>query len=137
MRRRFASILLLLPVAACAWPQSTAIPDTPAGYTLQAWLCAFDSDGRLSVRNLLGRRFRGRQLRDDPHERQARWDWQSVGPSNERSSTPWWSSFTNCFSSDAQHDADAQAHRVCRRAIRPEAKVFRLQPQREPSRVVQ
>jgi hypothetical protein len=35
MRPRFASILLLLPVAACAWPQSTAIPDTPAGHTFR------------------------------------------------------------------------------------------------------
>lgn len=41
MRRRFAAILLPLPAAACAWPQSTAIPNTPAGHALQAWLDAF------------------------------------------------------------------------------------------------
>ncbi|HEX2663852.1 MAG TPA: hypothetical protein VHM93_13540 [Candidatus Acidoferrum sp.] len=41
MRRRFASIVLFLPVAACAWPPSAAIPDAPAGHTRQAWINAF------------------------------------------------------------------------------------------------
>jgi hypothetical protein len=38
---RFVS-LLLFP-AVCAWPQAPAIPDTPAGHTLQAWFDAFNS----------------------------------------------------------------------------------------------
>src|SRR5258708_27750607 len=34
---------ILLFIAACAWAQPPAIPDTPAGHTLQAWLDAFNS----------------------------------------------------------------------------------------------
>lgn len=37
------AILPLLFVAACAWPQSRNIPDTPAGHSLKAWLDAFNS----------------------------------------------------------------------------------------------
>src|ERR1700686_1952786 len=44
MPLKFVSMLLL--GAACAWPQSPAIPDTPAGHTLQAWLDAFNSGDR-------------------------------------------------------------------------------------------
>jgi hypothetical protein len=47
MRRKFALLLLLLPVATCAWPQSAAIPDTAAGHTPQAWLDAFNSADRI------------------------------------------------------------------------------------------
>jgi len=36
-------MLTLLLVAACAWSQPPAIPDTPAGHTLQAWLESFNS----------------------------------------------------------------------------------------------
>lgn len=42
------AFFLLLAVA-CAWPQSPAIPDTPAGHTLQAWLDAFNSGDRARV----------------------------------------------------------------------------------------
>jgi retinol-binding protein 3 len=38
--------LILLLSATCAWPQAPAIPDTPAGHTLQAWLDAFNSGDR-------------------------------------------------------------------------------------------
>jgi hypothetical protein len=38
---RLAAVLIL--GAACGWPQSPTIPDTPAGRTLQAWLDAFNS----------------------------------------------------------------------------------------------
>src|SRR5947207_13062276 len=44
MLSRIAFILFL--AAASAWPQSAAIPDTPAGHTLQAWLDAFNSGDR-------------------------------------------------------------------------------------------
>jgi hypothetical protein len=44
MRIRFALVFLL--AATCAWPQAPAIPDTPAGHTLQAWLEAFNSGDR-------------------------------------------------------------------------------------------
>src|SRR5207247_10016818 len=40
------SIFVLLVSSACAWSQSPAIPDTPAGHTLQAWLDAFNSGDR-------------------------------------------------------------------------------------------
>ena len=40
---------LLLLAAAPAWPQSPAIPDTPAGHTLQAWLDAFNSGDRARI----------------------------------------------------------------------------------------
>ncbi|HEY6305105.1 MAG TPA: S41 family peptidase [Candidatus Angelobacter sp.] len=42
-------LLLLLLSATCAWPQSPAIPDTPAGHTLQAWLDAFNSGDRTRI----------------------------------------------------------------------------------------
>lgn len=40
------SLLFLLLSVACAWPQSPAIPDTPAGHTFHAWLDAFNSGDR-------------------------------------------------------------------------------------------
>ena len=55
MRLRFASILLLLPVAARSWPQSTAIPDTPAGHTFQAWLDAFNSGDRARIQEYISK----------------------------------------------------------------------------------
>jgi Peptidase family S41/N-terminal domain of Peptidase_S41 in eukaryotic IRBP len=36
-------VSILLLVAACIWSQPPAIPDTPAGHTLQAWLDSFNS----------------------------------------------------------------------------------------------
>ena len=47
MLRRLVPILLL--AAARAWSQSPAIPDTPAGHTLQAWLDAFNSGDRARI----------------------------------------------------------------------------------------
>jgi hypothetical protein len=43
MLPRLATVLFL---AVCAWSQSPAIPDTPAGHTLQAWLDAYNSGDR-------------------------------------------------------------------------------------------
>jgi len=43
------SIFILLVSSACAWPQTPAIPDTPAGHTLQAWLDAFNSGDRARI----------------------------------------------------------------------------------------
>jgi hypothetical protein len=40
---------LFLLVPACAFPQQPAIPDTPAGHTLQAWLDAFNSGDRARI----------------------------------------------------------------------------------------
>jgi hypothetical protein len=51
MPRKIASILLLS--AACAWPQAAAIPDTPAGHTLEAWLEAFNSGDRARIQTYL------------------------------------------------------------------------------------
>jgi hypothetical protein len=39
-------LLILLLSAACGWPQAPAIPDTPAGHALKAWLEAFNSGDR-------------------------------------------------------------------------------------------
>jgi hypothetical protein len=47
MLLRLVPILLL--AAARAWSQSPAIPDTPAGHTLQAWLDAFNSGDRARI----------------------------------------------------------------------------------------
>jgi hypothetical protein len=47
MLLRLVPILLL--AAARAWSQSPAIPDTPAGHTLQAWLEAFNSGDRARI----------------------------------------------------------------------------------------
>src|SRR6478609_9079223 len=41
--------LFLLLVSVCAWPQASAIPDTPAGHALQAWLDVFNSGDRSRV----------------------------------------------------------------------------------------
>src|SRR6266436_8439017 len=51
MLMRFASMLLIS--AACAWPQAAAIPETPAGHTLQAWLDAFNSGDRARIQTYL------------------------------------------------------------------------------------
>src|SRR5947209_1135024 len=53
MLPRFASILLF--GAACAWPQPPAIPGTPAGQTLQAWLDAFNSGDRGRIQAYLAK----------------------------------------------------------------------------------
>jgi Peptidase family S41/N-terminal domain of Peptidase_S41 in eukaryotic IRBP len=45
--------LCLLLLSACAWPQSPAIPDTPAGHTFQAWLDAFNSGDRARIQAYL------------------------------------------------------------------------------------
>ncbi len=47
MPLKVASILLLS--AACVWSQAPAIPDTPAGHTLDAWLDAFNSGDRARI----------------------------------------------------------------------------------------
>jgi hypothetical protein len=47
MLLRLVPILLL--AAARAWSQSPAIPDTPAGHTLQAWIDAFNSGDRARI----------------------------------------------------------------------------------------
>src|SRR5216683_4421649 len=51
MLLRLVPILLL--AAACAWPQSPAIPDTPAGHTLQAWFDSFNSGDRARIQAYL------------------------------------------------------------------------------------
>jgi hypothetical protein len=49
----FAKVLLLVTAA---WPQSPpAIPDTPAGHTLQAWLDAFNSGDRARIQAYLAK----------------------------------------------------------------------------------
>src|SRR5438876_10668906 len=53
MPLRFASILLIS--VACAWTQAPAIPDTPAGHTLQAWLDAFNSGDRARIQTYLAK----------------------------------------------------------------------------------
>jgi hypothetical protein len=53
MRLQFASLFLVL--LACAWPQTTVIPDTPAGHTLGAWLDAFNSGDRASLQSYLAK----------------------------------------------------------------------------------
>jgi len=50
---RFLSTLLL--VAACAWSQPPAIPDTPVGHTLQAWLDNFNSGDRARIQAYLAK----------------------------------------------------------------------------------
>ena len=47
MLLRFASMALVS--VTCAWAQAAAIPDTPAGLTLQAWLDAFNSGDRARI----------------------------------------------------------------------------------------
>jgi hypothetical protein len=63
MPLKFASILLL--GAACAWPQSPAIPDTPAGHTLQAWLDAFNSGDRARIQAYLAKYDPGKPVDGD------------------------------------------------------------------------
>jgi len=47
MLSRIAFFLVL--VVACAWPQAPAIPDSPAGHALQAWLDVFNSGDRARI----------------------------------------------------------------------------------------
>jgi hypothetical protein len=47
------SLFVLFLAAVSAWPQSPAIPDTPAGHTLQAWLDAFNSGDRARIQAYL------------------------------------------------------------------------------------
>jgi retinol-binding protein 3 len=51
---RLTSALLLVG-ALSAWPQPPAIPDTPAGHVLQAWLDAFNSGDRSRLQAYLSR----------------------------------------------------------------------------------
>src|SRR5882762_8777417 len=44
---------IMLFVAACAWSQPPAIPDTPAGHTLQAWFDSFNSGDRARIQAYL------------------------------------------------------------------------------------
>jgi retinol-binding protein 3 len=52
-------LLRLLPIVALsaglAWPQAPAIPDTPAGHTLRAWLEAFNSGDRTRIQAYLAK----------------------------------------------------------------------------------
>lgn len=50
--RALPTILLF---AACAWPQSPATPDTPAGHALQAWLDAFNSADRARIEAMIAK----------------------------------------------------------------------------------
>jgi hypothetical protein len=49
----FKSALILLLTSTSAWSQSPAIPDTPAGHTLQAWLDAFNSGDRARIQTYI------------------------------------------------------------------------------------
>ncbi len=49
MRSLLRCLLPLLLLASCACAQQPAIPDTPAGHTLQAWLDAFNSGDRARI----------------------------------------------------------------------------------------
>jgi hypothetical protein len=53
MRYRLAS--LLVAAAACVSAQAPAIPDTPAGHVLQAWLDAFNSGDRTRIQAYLAK----------------------------------------------------------------------------------
>ena len=53
MRLRLLPIWLLS--AGFAWSQAPAIPDTPAGHTLQAWFDAFNSGDRARIQAYLTR----------------------------------------------------------------------------------
>src|SRR5579862_407728 len=55
MRNGFLSrgFVLALAFAASAWAQAPAIPDTPAGHALQAWLDAFNSGDRAKIQAYL------------------------------------------------------------------------------------
>jgi len=54
MPLRIASVLLLIS-AICAWPQTSTVPDTPAGHALQAWLDAFNSGDRDRIQAYLAK----------------------------------------------------------------------------------
>src|SRR5712692_2916845 len=51
--RRLLPIMLL--AATCAWSQPPAIPDTPAGHTLQAWFDSFNSGDRARIQAYLAK----------------------------------------------------------------------------------
>jgi hypothetical protein len=53
MLLRFASVLVVS--VACAWPQAAAVPETPAGHALQAWLDAFNSGDRARIQTYLAK----------------------------------------------------------------------------------
>jgi len=45
--------LFLLLAAVCAWPQTPAVPDTPAGHALQAWLDVFNSGDKARIQDFV------------------------------------------------------------------------------------
>src|SRR6516225_2593265 len=49
------ALLGFLLAAACAWSQAPAVPDTPAGHTLQAWLDAFNSGDRARIEAMIAK----------------------------------------------------------------------------------
>ncbi len=49
------SVAILFLSAACAWPQAPAIPDTPAGHALAAWLEAFNSGDKDRIQAYLAK----------------------------------------------------------------------------------
>jgi len=53
MPLKIASLLFFGAVA--AWPQAVAIPETPAGHTLRAWLDAFNSGDRAQIQAYLSK----------------------------------------------------------------------------------
>src|SRR5262245_1267720 len=53
MRYKVSSIILLIPAYALA--QNPAIPDTPAGHTLQAWFDAFNSGDRARIQGYVSK----------------------------------------------------------------------------------
>ena len=60
------SSLFLMIGAACAWAQAAvAIPDTPAGRTLQAWLEAFNSGDRARIQAFLAKHQPTRSVDED------------------------------------------------------------------------
>src|SRR5580658_4552616 len=49
------SVAILFVSAACAWPQAPAVPDTPAGHALAAWLDAFNSGDKDRIQAYLAK----------------------------------------------------------------------------------
>jgi len=54
MPLRIATFFVLIS-AVCAWSETPAIPDTPAGHALQAWLDAFNSGDRGRIQEYLAK----------------------------------------------------------------------------------
>jgi hypothetical protein len=48
-------VSILIAGVVCAWTETPAIPDTPAGHTLQAWLDAFNSGDRARIQTYLAK----------------------------------------------------------------------------------